>query len=282
MRRDRSAASSRAVERSRLLRHRDPFVASLLAMTQGATPPAPGIRIRTSAVRCAAVLALVAIASPARADYRQSYLDGRAALTRGDAAEAARLLAAAAAERPAEQPRARLVGAIPEPYLPHHLLATAYARLGRCADALREWETSAAQGVAAALPGPTAEARAGVADCRRRLGIADPAEAAASARAAARAELTRALDAFLAGNYARTVELLDALPAPADASSRAWQLALRAAARHSLYRLGGGRDAMLLAAAIADTRDARRADPAFRPNPEIFSPRFLELWSAQR
>jgi len=228
------------------------------------------------------LLLLLMAAASARADYRQSYLDGRAALVRGDAAGAARLLAAAASERPAEQARARLVGAIPEPYLPHHLLATAYARLGRCSDALREWETSAAQGVAAALPGPAAEERAGIADCRRRLGIADPAEVAASARAAARTELTHALDAFLAGNYARAVELLEALPAPADASSRAWQLALRAAARHSLYRLGGGRDAMLLAAAIADARDARRTDPSFRPNPELFSPRFLELWSAQR
>ncbi|HEV8238751.1 MAG TPA: hypothetical protein VGS57_05250 [Thermoanaerobaculia bacterium] len=230
----------------------------------------------------ALLVATLVAASPARADYRQSYLDGRAALARGDAAEAARLLAAAAAERPAEQPRARLVGAIPEPYLPHHLLATAYARLGRCADALREWEASAAQGVAAAIPGPAAEARTGIADCRHRLGITDPAEAAAAARVAAHTELTHALDAYLAGNYARTVELLEALPAPPDGGSRAWQLALRAAARHSLYRLGGGRDAMLLAAAIADARDARRADPSFRPNPELFSPRFLELWSAQR
>jgi len=233
-------------------------------------------------VTSAAILLVVVVASPAHADYRQSYLDGRAALARGDAGEAARLLAAAAAERPAEQARARLVGAIPEPYLPHHLLAVALARLGRCQDALREWEASAAQGVVATLPGPAGEARAGVADCRRKLGIADPAEAAATAGAAARRELVRALDSFLAGNYARAVELLEALPAPADATSRAWQLALRAAARHALYRLGGGRDTMLLAAAIADARDARRADPAFRPNPELFSPRFLELWSAQR
>ncbi len=227
-------------------------------------------------------IALIAGSPAARADYRQSYLDGRAALARGDAGDAARLLAAAAAERPAEQARARLVGAIPEPYLPHHLLAVAYARLGHCEDALREWEVSAAQGVAVTIPGPAGEARSGVADCRRKLGIADPVEAAATARAAARGELTRALDSFLAGNYARAVELLEALPAPADATARAWQLALRAAARQALYRLGGGRDAMLLAAAIADARDARRADPAFRPNPELFSPRFLELWSAQR
>jgi len=250
-------------------------------MTSGLGCP-PQRRRTADLVGVLAVVIAVAAPLTARADYRQSYLDGRAALARGDAGDAARLLAAAAAERPAEQARARLVGAIPEPYLPHHLLAMAYARLGHCEDALREWETSAAQGVAATIPGPASEARAGVADCRRKLGIADPAEAAASARAAARGELTRALDSFLAGNYARTVELLDALPAPADATARAWQLALRAAARQALYRLGGGRDAMLLAAAIADARDARRADPAFRPNPELFSPRFLELWSAQR
>jgi hypothetical protein len=226
----------------------------------------------------------VALLAPgaARANYRQSYLDGRAALARGDAAAAARLFAAALAERPGEQARARLVGVIPEPYLPHHHLAVAYARLGRCADALREWEVSAMQGVAAALAGPAAEARAGVADCRRRLGLADPAEAAAAVRAAARRELTRALDAYLAGSYARTVDLLAALPSPADAGERAWQLALRAAARLALYRLGGERDAALLADAIADVREARRADPAFRPSADLFSPRFLELWSAQR
>ena len=260
MRRPNPTAALRPI-RHRPRRHRDRFVASLLATTS---------------------LVLVLVSKPLRADYRQSYLDGRAALARGDAAEAARLLGVAATERPQEQARARLVGAIPEPYIPHHLLAVALARLGRCTDALREWETSSTQGIATAIPGPAAEARSGVAECRRKLGIADPAEAAASARAAVRADLTRALEAFLAGNYSRTVELLETLPAPADATSRAWQLALRAAARHSLYRLGSEREPMLLAAAIADARDARRADPAFRPNPELFSPRFLELWSAQR
>jgi hypothetical protein len=162
------------------------------------------------------------------------------------------------------------------------LLAVAYARLGRCTEALREWEVSAAQGVVPTLSGPAAEARAGVADCRRRLGLADPAEAAAAARAAVRRELTRALDAYLAGSYARAVELLEALPPPADNEARAWQLALRSAARLALYRLGGERNAVLLADAIADAREARRADPSFRPSADLFSPRFLELWSGQR
>ena len=235
-------------------------------------------------VQCLTLLTLLLLAVPrlAAADYRQSYLDGRAALARGDAAAAAPLLAAAAAERPREQARARLVGVIPEPYLPHHFLALAQARMGRCAEALREWETSAAQGVASGLAGPAAEARAGVADCRRRLGIADPLEATAQARAATRMELVRALDGFLAGDYARTVERLEALPPPDDPNTRAWQLAVRSAARHALYRLGGEGDVSLLAAAIADAREARHADPAFRPSPDLFSPRFLELWSRER
>ena len=236
---------------------------------------------RVGATVSMAIVLAISVA-PARADYRRDYLDARAALARGDAAEAARLLAAAISERPGEQARARLVGAIPEPYLPHHYLAVAQARLGRCAEALREWEASAAQGVAGALPGPAAEARGGILDCRRKLGIADPGEAAAAARAASRDTVARALDAFLGGGYARTVELLDDLPPPAEPALRAWQLALRAAARHAIYRLGGERDPVLLADAIADVREGRRADPAFRPNADLFSPRFLELWSAQR
>lgn len=228
------------------------------------------------------MLLLLALPCVAAADYRQSYLDGRAALARGNAAGAVPLLEAAAAERPQEQPRARLVGVIPEPYLPHHFLALAYSRLDRCADALREWEISAAQGVAAGLAGPAAEGRSGVADCRRRLGITDPREAAAQVRAAVHAELVRALEAFLAGDYGRTAERLEALPTPGDANARAWQLALRSAARQALYRLGGERDARLLAAAIADAREARRADPTFRPSPDLFSPRFLELWTRER
>ena len=231
-----------------------------------------------------AVLALafvVAFASRTRADYRQAYLDGRAALAHGDATTAARLLSEAANERPTELARARLVGAIPEPYLPHHYLALAYARLDRCTEALREWDASASQGVAASLPASAAEARDGVASCRKKLGLADPGEAAAAARNESRAELVRALDAFLAGGYARAVELLDAMAAPADASMRAWQLTVRSAARHALYRLGGERDALLLAAAIADAREARRAAPGFRPSADLFSPRFLELYSAQ-
>jgi hypothetical protein len=229
-----------------------------------------------------AVALVVMIAAPARADYRRDYLDARAALARGDAAEAVRLLTAAIAERPGEQARARLVGAIPEPYLPHHFLAVAQARLGRCTEALREWETAAAQGVAGSFPGPASEARAGVADCRRKLGVADPAEAAAAARATSRAAVARALDAFLGGGYARAVEMLEDLPPPAEPALRAWQLALRAAARHALYRLGGEREPALLADAIADVREGRRADPTFRPSADLFSPRFLELWSAHR
>ena len=73
--------------------------------------------------------------APAAADYRQSYLDGRRALERGDLDRAVALLGAAAIERPVEQARARLVGAIPEPYLPHHYLGLAHFRARRCPQA---------------------------------------------------------------------------------------------------------------------------------------------------
>jgi hypothetical protein len=227
-----------------------------------------------------ALLLLASLLLPARvsADYRRSYVDGRAALRRGRAEEAARLLAAAASERPTELARARLVGAIPEPYLPHHYLALALAKLDRCADALREWELSAAQGVITSLPALHAEANAGATACRQRLGIPSSEERADAAARQSHAALAQGLQAYLDGDHRQAVHLLDAMPTPAAPRARAWQLTVRAAARHALYRLGGERDAMLLAAALVDAREARRTEPTFQPNASIFPPSFLALY----
>jgi len=226
-----------------------------------------------------AVVALSVAATPARADYRQSYLDAVDALRRGDAQAALPLLSAAIAEQPGERARARLVGAIPEPYLPHHYLALAYARLDRCNDALREWEISTQQGALAGVPAAAAEAHRGVTECRRKVGVAPSADAAVAARAAARAALERGVQAYLDGDYDGAVATLGTAANGGEGSARALALAVRAAARQARFRLGGERDAAELAAAIADAREARRADPAFRPDPQLFSPRFLALWS---
>jgi hypothetical protein len=227
-----------------------------------------------------ALLALLGLLTSARlaADHRQAYLDGVAALRRGRAEDAVRLLAQAVSERPDEQARARLVGVIPEPYLPHHYLGVAYAALDRCADALREWERSAEQGVVATFPELTREASQGAAECRRRLGVPSSEERAAEAAREARAALLQGVQAHLDGDYRRAVRLLDALSPSPDPRFRALHLTVRAAARHALYRLGGERDAPLLAAALVDVRDARRSDPAFRPSAAVFPPSFLQLY----
>jgi hypothetical protein len=383
--------------------------------------------------RLLVALALVGgLAGPAAADYRQSYLDGVRALRRGAWEEAARLLAEAARERPVEQARARLVGAIPEPYLPHHYLGLAHFQRRRCAEALAEWSISAEQGAVKSLPALAAEAErsrqgceglaraeAAVAaarspaarlaapevapalgrdpalDGRRRQAQASlaaaeeelakakqawnfeemarlaeraeaaaaeleavatevasrleearrasgeeapgPAQAAASvaegataereAEAAAPTEGARpspppagggagaaagapataaggpppaaaapaprspvappeplaepylaAIQAFFDGRYQRALDLFQALPAPASVAERFVTSLFRAAARHALYLLGGEEDAALLASAVQDLRAARRADPAFTPRPDHFSPRFIAFF----
>lgn len=59
-----------------------------------------------------------------------------------------------------------------------------------------------------------------------------------------------------------------------DRRARAHALLLRAAARFALYHGGGGRDPALLDGARRDLEECHRADPALRPVPRAFSPRF--------
>lgn len=128
------------------------------------------------------VLALLAGALPAPAgDYRRSYLDGIKALERGQWAEAVRLLSAAVAERPQEQARARLVGAIPEPYLPHHYLGVAYLNQQQCEQALSHWEISERQGAVRSRVDLVAQASRGRATCEARLATPTEAEKAPAA-----------------------------------------------------------------------------------------------------
>ncbi|HEX6201032.1 MAG TPA: hypothetical protein VF150_12260, partial [Thermoanaerobaculia bacterium] len=56
--------------------------------------------------------------------------------------------------------------------------------------------------------------------------------------------------------------------------ARAHALLLRAAARFALYHADGGRDPALLEGARRDLQECHRADPALRPVPRAFSPRF--------
>jgi hypothetical protein len=70
----------------------------------------------------------------------------------------------------------------------------------------------------------------------------------------------------------------DSLPGRAGAQG----LMLRSAARHALYLIGGEKDAGLLSSAQADARASRRLDPQVVPDPQAFSPRFVELFKQSR
>jgi hypothetical protein len=87
--------------------------------------------------------------------------------------------------------------------------------------------------------------------------------------------------AFFGAQYPQTVALLagaDSLPGRAGAQG----LMLRSAARHALYLIGGEKDADLLKGAQADARASRRLDPGASPDPQVFSPRFVELFKQAR
>lgn len=123
-----------------------------------------------SAARSAlAWIAAVLVAGAARGDYRRSYIDAQRAERDGRLAEAAAGYEAAGREHPQEAARARLVGAIPEPYLPFHRLGVVLYRLHRCRESLDAFERSARQGVAARLEAAVAEAEPRRRECQRQI-----------------------------------------------------------------------------------------------------------------
>jgi hypothetical protein len=108
-----------------------------------------------------------------------------------------------------------------------------------------------------------------------------PTPTPAAARTAPSPELLAGARAFFGAQYQQAVALLaqaDGFPGRAGAHA----LVLRAASRHALYLLGGERDSGLLARAEADARAARRVDPRVVPDPQAFSPRFVEFFRRVR
>ncbi|HEY6553043.1 MAG TPA: hypothetical protein VI669_06790, partial [Vicinamibacteria bacterium] len=110
---------------------------------------------------------------------------------------------------------------------------------------------------------------------------AAPTPTVAPTRGGAPPELLAGARAFFGGQYPQAVALLEGaerLPGRAGAQA----LMLRAAARHALYQIGGEKDAGLLASAQADARAARRLDPRAAPDPQAFSPRFVQVYQQSR
>jgi len=88
-------------------------------------------------------------------------------------------------------------------------------------------------------------------------------------------KLQRAVAAFLAGDYQRTVELL-AIPELGSPEATRIAYLLRGAARFSLWVEGGEQDRGLYEHALEDVRACQRLGAS--PDAAVFSPRFLALF----
>ena len=91
-----------------------------------------------------------------------------------------------------------------------------------------------------------------------------------------RARLTTGIRAYLEGQYAIAVRILDGKPF-ADRAAAAEAALFRAAARDALYRIGGEKDDVLRAAIETDLRIYRELQPTRKPDPRIFPPHFIAM-----
>ena len=90
--------------------------------------------------------------------------------------------------------------------------------------------------------------------------------------------LVEATRLFLNGEYARVLTALQpAEPFPANMIFLEHVYVLRAAASFAQYLKTGGSDSSLEGAARAEIAALKALDPAFQPNPQAFSPRFIEF-----
>jgi hypothetical protein len=350
-----------------------------------------------------ALVGLILLASPARADYKDSYRRGVELAEKGNWAEVARHMQAALAEQPREGEQVKLYGMRFEPYLPHYYLGLALANTGDCEGALAKWVISQGQGAVqktahfktlqksrdacqtrvakkppsaapagpdpaavsqavqaaenelarteeagralaaletdpllaagweqdAALGGAQKQARDLAASARTKLqaarGKSDLAQLAEAREMAARAgqqleavrqeagrrresarlaadkkaaedarradlrsptpsasagppaELLQAARAYFGGQYRTAADSLARVNYPGGPAA-VHALLFRAAARHSLYVMGGQKDDALRQSALADVQALRKLDPRFSPDVQAFSPRFREFF----
>lgn|GEM_PF-4899007 len=92
--------------------------------------------------------------------------------------------------------------------------------------------------------------------------------------------LREGASAYFAGDYASAAQILAAAPDFPDRRAAAEAKLFRSAARYALYVIGGAKDSNLERSALQDASDCRRLDPQVSPSPRVFSPRFVEFFTA--
>ncbi len=94
-------------------------------------------------------------------------------------------------------------------------------------------------------------------------------------------KLRQAADAYFAGDYEAAISRLSE-SSFRQGKSRAHALLLRAAARYTLFLLGGENDYALRGQAAEDVTACKAADPELGPDEALFSPRFRDFFAAAR
>ena len=112
-------------------------------------------------------------------------------------------------------------------------------------------------------------------------GVQETRRLAAAAVTRVTTELVAATRPYFTGDYAAATAALARLKYPP--SRFATQLGLfKAAASYALYALDNERDQTLRREAEANVRECRRIAPGLKPDPETFSPRFIQFFVATK
>ena len=262
-------------------------------------------------MRAAAILALLIVSPLLRAQAPKSFAEGVLAFEKGEWKKAEQLMRETIAANPKEsEGTVSIAGSWYETYVPHYFLARALAKQGKCAEALVEFAETERQGVTPAI-GDFARHLRTRGGCKPQTGPAKPEKvlkevtvpfgeeevvpapepvqvekpvvekpgrpkpAASQDDQAARARLTSGVGAYLRGQYEETIRVLSVR---FDDRAAAAEAALfRAAARDALSRMNGERDDAARQMIERDLRTYRTLRPNGRPDPRIFSPRFIAM-----
>lgn len=261
-------------------------------------------------MRSIALAVLVCLAPMMQAQAPSTFKEGVLAFEKQEWAKAEQLMRETIARNPNEtEGTVSIAGAWYETYVPHYFLARALAKQGKCAEALKSFAETERQGVTPTIPDFARHLRTR-GGCRpappekkptkvigevevpfedvgevkppvKTTTVAPPpvktetvAVSVPPRSIESRVRLTAGVRAYLEGQYAVAVSVLSEKPFD-DRAAAAEAVLFRAAARDALYRIGGEKDDALRVAVESDLRIYRELRPARKPDPRIFSPRFI-------
>ncbi|MEO8802456.1 MAG: hypothetical protein ABI304_07710 [Rudaea sp.] len=231
------------------------------------------------------VLAALALAAPAWADFESDYVAGLAALDHADYAKAESYLKKAL-DAQSNPVRSVTINGNRQPYLPYHFLGMAAFRRGDCALARSQWDNPMNRRMLGRLYTLKREEDGLIDKCQAAKPVVKVAPATATTAGAthasaaafvAPAALIGAFNDYVAGQYTK-VSRIDP-QAFADKRAQFPALVLRAAARFALSRLGGG--SSMLNGARSDARAAQALDQSTL-DARVFSPAFRAFYASAK